>query len=275
MTPSLIITTYNRPDALDAVLRAVARQTLQPAEVLIADDGSASPTRDVVAAWRKKLTVPLRHVWQEDRGFRAAAARNRALAGASGDLVIFLDGDCLPAPDFVARHAALAEPGYFIAGHRILLSPGLTENILADGIAVETLPVARLVPLRLSGGLNRLIPVLRLGDGAWRRHKQGWEGVRTCNLAAWRADLLRVDGLDGAFEGWGLEDSDLAIRLLNAGVKRKDGRFATGVFHLWHKEADRSLLTQNRHLLDAVIAERRIRAVKGLSSLATPAEEGR
>lgn len=273
--PTLIITTYNRPDALDAVLRAVARQTRQPMEVLIADDGSASPTRDVITSWRGKFSVPLHHIWQEDRGFRAAEARNRALARATGDLVIFLDGDCLPAPDFVARHAALAEPGFFVAGHRILLSSKFTAEVLAGGVTVETLPVARLVPLRLSGAVNRLIPALRLGDGVWRRRRQDWQGVRTCNLAVWRQDMLRIDGLDSAFQGWGLEDTDLAIRLVSAGIKRKDGRFATGVFHLWHREADRSSLNQNRQLLDAMIAERRIRAVKGLSSLATPAEEGR
>lgn len=276
MTPraSLIITTYNRPDALAAVLRGVARQSVPPHEVLVADDGSAAPTGELVAAWRARLPFPLRHIWQEDRGFRAGEARNRALSAASGDYVIFLDGDCVPAADFVARHVSLAAPGFFVAGNRVLLMPAFTEKTLRASLAVETLPFMQLALLRLKGGINRLLPALRLDDGAWRLRNQHWEGVRTCNFAAWRRDLLRVDGFDCAFEGWGLEDSDLAIRLLNAGVKRKDGRFATGVFHLWHREADRAGLARNRRLLETVLTEKRITARKGLSTLVSAANAG-
>ena len=267
-TPSLIITTYNRPDALDAVLRAVARQSLPPAEVLIADDGSGGATADIIGAWQARLAVPLRHVWQEDRGFRAAEVRNRALAVAAGDLVVFLDGDCLPRRDFIARHAALAEPGYFVAGHRLLLSQRFTAAVLAHQWAPETWSLSRLAYARLSGRINRLLPVLNLPDGGWRRRAgERWEGVRTCNLAVWRRDLLRVDGLDSAFQGWGLEDSDLAIRLLHAGVRRKDGRFSTGVLHLWHDGEDRSAFAANRQRLEEVLISRRILAEQGISTL--------
>lgn len=268
LTPSLIITTYNRPDALDAVLRAVARQVRLPVEVLIADDGSGATTADVIGSWQSRLAVPLRHIWQEDRGFRAAEVRNRAVAAASGDVVVFLDGDCLPRRDFIARHAALAEPGYFVAGHRLLLSQQFTADVLAGRLTPEAWSLSRLALARLSGRINRLLPVLNLPDGGWRRHAgQRWEGVRTCNLAVWRRDLLRVDGLDSAFQGWGLEDSDLAIRLLHAGVRRKDGRFSTGVFHLWHGVEDRSAFAANRQRLDGVIASRRIIAEQGISTL--------
>ena len=95
-----------------------------------------------------------------------------------------------------------------------------------------------------------------------------WEGARTCNLAVARADLDRVDGFDASFNGWGLEDSDLAIRLIHAGVRRKDGRFATGVFHLWHQENDRTRLSDNQARLDDVMRSNRVRALRGLSTLA-------
>jgi predicted glycosyltransferase involved in capsule biosynthesis len=95
-----------------------------------------------------------------------------------------------------------------------------------------------------------------------------WEGVKTCNLAAWRDDLMRVNGLDETYSGWGLEDSDLVIRLLHAGVQHKNGRFATPVFHLWHADNDRSRLAENQRLLDALLASQRTQAALGVDQYA-------
>jgi predicted glycosyltransferase involved in capsule biosynthesis len=97
-------------------------------------------------------------------------------------------------------------------------------------------------------------------------------------MAFWRADLERVDGFDVSFSGWGREDSDLFIRLIRAGVRRKDGRFATGVLHLWHPEADRSHLAENDRQLDEVLRSNRITAQRGLSiageSVSCPVKAG-
>jgi hypothetical protein len=118
----------------------------------------------------------------------------------------------------------------------------------------------------MSGGLNRLAPVLRLPLGPLRKMRpQAWQGARSCNLAVWRADLDRVDGFDASFSGWGKEDSDLLVRLLHAGVRRKDGAFATGVLHLWHPDADRSRLAHNERRLAHVIESRRVRAEQGIA----------
>ena len=125
---------------------------------------------------------------------------------------------------------------------------------------------------RLRGGVNRLAAVLRLPLGPLRKLRAGrWRGARSCNLAVWRADLERVDGFDASFCGWGREDSDLLIRLLHCGVRRKDGRFATGVIHLWHPEADRAQLAANDARLDALLDSDRVRAQRGLSTLSQPA----
>ena len=94
-----------------------------------------------------------------------------------------------------------------------------------------------------------------------------WRGARSCNLAIWRADLDRVDGFDGDYSGWGKEDSDIIVRLLHAGVRRKDGVFATGVLHLWHAEADRDRLAENERKLSDIVASDTIRARRGLSAL--------
>ncbi len=272
---SLIVTTYNRPDALAAVLRSLARQTDRDFEVVVADDGSTAPTADVIAGWRGKVGKRLDHVWHADQGFRAAEIRNRAILAARGAYCIFLDGDCLVRPDFVAMHRQLAEPGWFVTGNRILLSRALTDRVLCEQLKPEGWSVVRWLSERLRGGVNRLAALLHLPLGPLRRLRQKqWEGARSCNLAIWRADLDRVDGFDADYSGWGKEDSDIIVRLLHAGVRRKDGTFATGVIHLWHIDFDRSSLAENERKLAGTVGGVRVRAQRGLSVLAMAPKAG-
>src|SRR3984957_11759893 len=135
---SVIISTYNREDALAAVLRSFARQGDRDFEVLVADDGSGTATARVVTDWASRMPVPLKHVWHPDRGFRLAEIRNRAIRASAGAYCIFLDGDCVARPDYVAAHRGLAESGYFVTGNRVLLSPALSERILAGGLEPES-----------------------------------------------------------------------------------------------------------------------------------------
>jgi glycosyltransferase involved in cell wall biosynthesis len=265
---SVIVTTYNREDALDAALRALAHQSDRNFEIVVADDGSRPDTARVVQSWKARLPLPLKHVRHEHRGFRGGEIRNRGIRASKGELCIFLDGDCLAKPDFIATHRRLHEPGWFVTGNRILLSRELSEAVLAQGLAPETWNFGALLRERLRGGVNRLLPTLRLPLGPLRKLKvTSWEGAQTCNLAVARADLDRIDGFDCAYTGWGLEDSDLVVRLLHAKLRRKDGRFATGVLHLWHPQNDRSQLPVNRARLDEVIDGTRMRALRGLSLL--------
>jgi glycosyltransferase involved in cell wall biosynthesis len=265
---SVIVTTYNREDALDAALRALAHQSDRNFEIVVADDGSRPDTARVVQSWKARLPLPLKHVRHEHRGFRGGEIRNRGIRASKGELCIFLDGDCLAKPDFIATHRRLHEPGWFVTGNRILLSRELSEAVLAQGLAPETWNFGALLRERLRGGVNRLLPTLRLPLGPLRKFKvTSWDGAQTCNLAVARADLDRIDGFDCAYTGWGLEDSDLVVRLLHAKLRRKDGRFATGVLHLWHPQNDRSQLPVNRARLDEVIDGTRMRALRGLSLL--------
>lgn len=266
MNIAVIVTTYNRPDALAAVLDGYLAQNAHGFELIVADDGSADDTRVMIADYARRAPFPLRHVWQEDRGFRAATIRNRALAATGADYIILSDGDCIPARDFVARHHGLAEPGYFLAGNRVLLSEDLTARALREHLPLHRWPLTRWAAARLRGDINRLLPLLRLPDGAFRkRAPQRWQGVMTCNFSAWRADLLQVNGLDEAYAGrWGLEDTDLAIRLIHAGIRHKNARFGASLFHLWHREADKSGFAENQRLLDALMASRRYRAQLGV-----------
>jgi glycosyltransferase involved in cell wall biosynthesis len=265
---SVIVTTYNREDALEAVLRSLAAQTDPDFEVIVADDGSGAATAALVEASKAKIGHHLTHVWHEDRGFRAAEIRNRAILASRGTYCVFLDGDCIVRPDFVAIHRRLAQRGWFVTGNRILLSPALTEKVLREKLTPERWAFGRWLAERWRGGVNRLAALLHLPLGPLRRLRQNaWEGARSCNMAMWRDDLDRVDGFDANYSGWGKEDSDILVRLLRAGVHRKDGAFATGVIHLWHAEADRSQLTENERKLAGIVGGSSIRARRGLSAL--------
>jgi glycosyltransferase involved in cell wall biosynthesis len=265
---SVIVSTFDREDALDAVLRALSGQSDRNFEVIVADDGSTLETARVVEQWASRLDPPIKHVWHPHDEFRGSEIRNRGIRASAGSLCIFLDGDCLARADFVAAHRALAEPGWFVAGNRILLSRELTQAVLDRGLPAETWNFSTLARERLRGGLNRLLPARSIALGPLRKlSRTQWYGAKTCNLAVFRSDLERIDGFDNSYVGWGLEDSDLVVRLLHAGVRRKNGRFATGLLHLWHPQADRSRLAENERRLDELLRSDRIRAAQGLSTL--------
>lgn len=269
MKLAVIVTTYNRPDALRAVLAGYAAQTDLAFELLVADDGSRDDTGDLVRRFTTSAPFPCHHVWHEDIGFRAAGIRNRALCRTTADYVVFTDGDCIPGEAFVARHRSLAEPGWFVAGNRVLLSRAFTDRVLAAGVPVHRWSGWDWMRARLAGDVNRLAPLLDLGDGGWRKRRpRQWEGVKTCNLGAWRTDLVAVNGLDETYTGWGMEDSDLVVRLLRAGVRHKTARFSAPVFHLWHPENDRSRLPENRARLAQVLASSQVQAALGLDRYA-------
>jgi glycosyltransferase involved in cell wall biosynthesis len=263
---SVVITTYNRPDALETVIKACFAQHDTDFEIIIADDGSTNNTQECVERLSNGAPVPMRHVWQADQGFRAAMARNRATLAARGDYIVFIDGDCIPQPDFVARHRVLARRGYLVSGSRILLSEALTGQVLGGRLDPNALSTLDKLGLRLRGDINKVLQLLVRWPDLGREHKRfSWRRIKSCNLAVWRSDLELVNGFDESFEGWGHEDSDLVVRLFNAGVHRKDGAFATEVFHLWHREARRDQESSNRRVVLERAENGTVRSTKGLA----------
>jgi glycosyltransferase involved in cell wall biosynthesis len=240
---SVIVTTYNRPDALRACLNSLAAQTDPDFEILIADDGSGESTREAILRYTAENppAKAVLHVYQQDRGFRAGTIRNKAAAKSRGDYLVFMDGDCVVFPYFIAMHRNLAEPGYFVPGNRVLLSKEYTGEVLNKQIPLYRKSFLFFLGLFLTRKINHCLSLLRLPLFFLRRlHKTQWKKAKTCNLGLWRRDFTRVNGFDETFEGWGYEDSDLVIRLIHAGVCRKTGRHAVPVLHLWHPENDRS-----------------------------------
>ncbi len=268
MRISVIVTTYNRPRALARVLHALQEQTLEPGEVIVADDGSAQDTAALIAQLRERFRVPLIHAWQADEGFRAGAVRNLAASKASGDWLHFLDGDCVPQVSFVERLCKLAEPGLMLAGDRIMLSESLTRQIENDASPIHQWTTTQWQQAQRSGGINRMLPLrhwpFRLGRGFRGRD---WKTFRTANAGISRKDFIAVNGFECDLKGWGFEDSEFAVRALRAGCRIRSARLSLGVFHLWHKPESREAAQKNQTLLDQAIRSTSVRARNGLAQL--------
>lgn len=253
-TISVIVTTYNRPDALKAVLIALNENEkhFKNFEIVIADDGSNQKTAELIREMSPKIKLPIQHVWQEDDGFRAATIRNKAILKTTGEYIIFLDGDCIPRTDFIKAHSELAESQFFVVGNRVLLNQKLTETALEKMLPLHQWSFFKWWVIRCQGLCNRSFSFLSIPLGPLRKLKQtSWQGAKTCNLAVWKSDLIKVNGFDESFSGWGYEDSDLVIRLIRAGIKRKEGRFRVPVIHLWHPENDRGREKSNWAMLQS------------------------
>jgi len=259
---SVIITTYNWPEALGAVLDSVANQDTLPHEVVIADDGSKAPTKQLIERYQRDFPCPILHIWHQDHGYQAAKIRNKAVVQASGDYLVFIDSDCLLRKDFLSQHERLTKAGHFIAGNRVLLSEAYTARVIKENIDVSAIK-----PFELQRNqVNRRWSLLPLPLGLFRSARaRSWKGVKGCNMSMYTSDFLAANGFDENFEGWGYEDSDLVVRLLHAGIYRISGRFAVTVIHLWHNTNKSQLEEGNWKRLQETVNSGRGQAQKGIS----------
>lgn len=261
---AVVISTYNAPSMLRLVLQGYKAQNDADFCIYIADDGSAQQTTDLIDELRHEFPVPIEHVRHEDRGFRKARIHNEVIRQCREDYILLTDGDCIPLPGLVATHRRFASRGCFVSGSRILLSEPISRRLQDGSEPLTSLSSGRLLQWRMRGEINRFLPLilpLRASSPNTRL-----AGIRGCHLACWRQDLMNVNGFDEAFEGWGREDSDLAARLLHAGVKRRNLR-GMPVLHLWHAEESRHRLAENDAMLAQCLDEKRIRAIRGIAEL--------
>jgi glycosyltransferase involved in cell wall biosynthesis len=233
---SVVVTTYNWPEALSMVLKSLADQTDRNFEIVIADDGSGDETAQVIKDFAAQSPIPVKHYWHEDNGFRVAKARNGAIGLCEGDLVIFIDGDCCLMPDFITRHRKAATKGCLVSGKRVFLKERLTKTLLARKWAFHRWPRPMLFLIALFGFANRPFQFIRLPhNGPWLwEHEKDWQKAQTCNLAVFKSDIDKVQGFDESYEGHGWEDSDFVLRLLRSGLKRKNVEYCSPVLHLFH-----------------------------------------
>lgn len=260
MQLSVIMTTYNRPVALERVLEGLYHQTRLPDEVIVADDGSGNETEAVIECFRRTSPFRLKHVWHTDRGFRAAAIRNRAIRRSTGDYLVLLDGDCIPDKHFINDHQRLAQRGFFLQGKRVLVEEQRTPTFRFE----DTATIARKMRLFFSAGIGNRHHLLRLPLFP-ASSSQSLNGIRSCNLSLFRDDLVAVNGFNEDFSGWGREDSELVVRLYNYGLKRKNHPFMATCYHLWHPENDRSRLAINDALLEEGVVSETFYCRQGLN----------
>ncbi|MDB5896356.1 MAG: glycosyl transferase [Rhodoferax sp.] len=269
MKLGFVVLSYNSAEALLAVLRGLAPQCPADAVVVVADDGSRP---DHVQALRDGLPTfacPVRHVWHPDVGFTASRARNLGALRAEADYIVFMDGDCVPTPHFVRGHLALAQAGHFVNGSRILLGEALSQQVRTRAVDLTALGFSDWLRLRLRGEVNKLSQFLFLPGMPGRVETQfRWKGIRSCNFAIWYRDLASVNGFDETFQGWGHEDADLVLRLQRHGLARKNGFWATEVFHLWHRENARDQEDINRQRVMERMHHPIVQATEGLSQAA-------
>ena len=261
---SLIIATYNWKEALALVLATVRAQTVPPGEVLVADDGSRDDTRDLVAREAISFPVPLRHFWQEDAGFRKSRILNEAMARASGDYLIAIDGDMLIHPEFMRSHLRFAKRGWYIQGSRMMLGEASTARTFAAGRRAAGV-FSPDVRNRING----------IHAPFFSRFSRGEPGpilrTRGCNISFWKDDIVRVNGYNEDMEGWGREDTELIARLMNSGVRRRNLKFAAVSYHLQHRERAKDADAANLELALNVVRDGITRCEHGIDHhLAAP-----
>jgi glycosyltransferase involved in cell wall biosynthesis len=258
MKISVIITTYNNPLFLKKVLESFLHQERAPDELLIADDGSSNETALLIRQTAESAPFPIKHIWQEDNGFRAAKIRNAAINNASGEYIIIIDGDCVVNKNFVSDHALLAEEKYFLQGKRVLVNKNA-----ADYFDYKHANSSKnLVTMALTGKLGNRHHLLHFKRYPAIKNRK-LKGIKSCNMGFFKQDIFAVNGFNEDFIGWGNEDSDLVCRLLQYGLTKKVHPFMAICFHLWHP-ANKTVNEHNKQLLAQTIASKQYYCANGL-----------
>lgn len=236
MKISVIISTYNSPAWLEKVLWGYECQTYKDFEIVIADDGSGDPTKELIQRFQRESALKIIHVWHEDRGFQKSEILNKATLAATADYLVYSDGDCIPRKDFLEVHARHAEKGYFLSGGYFMLpmetSKVITREDIVSGNAFD-------VKWLYAHGLPRTYKSLKLTSSGLQEKflnfitttKPTWNGH---NASGWKADIVSVNGYNEDMQ-YGGQDRELGERLVNKGIRGKQIRYSAVCIHLDHK----------------------------------------
>jgi len=259
---SLIISTYNWPQALELVLCSVAKQTIKPKEVIIADDGSGEDTRQLIEKLKLRYSFPIKHIWHEDSGFRLAKIRNIAIACSTGDYIVQIDGDIIIHPQFIADHMKFARAGSFVRASRIYINVETSNKMLKE----HTCEINA-----FSKGITNFFSALRI-PLLWRFFEDGYKSkgderyeIHGANMAYWRKDAIYVNGYNEAFNGWGPEDKEFITRLLNAGIKKRFIKLGAVAFHIYHQENPKTFLEENVRIFKDAIKNKKTIIENGIN----------
>ena len=257
---TLLVSTYNWPEALKVSLNSVLKQTVMPCEVVIADDGSKEETKVLIDDFRKRCPVPVIHCWQEDKGFRKTRIMNTAIANASGDYIVQIDGDIVIDKNFIADHISQMRPYTFVRGSRACLRPEITGSVLKKGVCDVSLFSKQVV-----NGLNAFRSKFL---SLFMCHKSSDVGhVIGCNTAFWKEDFVAVNGYNNELTGWGHEDIELAARLYNNGTAMRKVKSLAIAFHLYHTFNSRDSEEGNMQVFEQVMKNKIKRCADGYDEL--------
>lgn len=257
----LIVSTYNWPEALELCLESVKNQRIIPAEIIVADDGSTEETKLLIEKYQQEGLLNIVHVWQPDNGFQLAEIRNKAIAACTKAYIIQIDGDVILHPCFVEDHLNAAKADCFIQGSRVMLGKKISAKLLQQ----KSIKINLLGPdiKRKENGI-RILWLSKLLQRKYRnRYPLYW--ARGANMSFWKKDLLLVNGYNENFTGWGDEDSELTLRLLNSGKTKLHLKFAGIIYHIYHKEdASKAKSSKNRSLLEQAFSNKTTTVENGL-----------
>ena len=267
-TVTVAVSAHEWPEALEVMLRALADQDGPPFEIVVADDGSGPETAAVVDRWCDRLE--LQHVWQPHEGFRKARIMNVAALAATGDYLVFLDGDSLPRRGFLEAVRRAVLPGWFLSSKRVNLREPFSRRVVEGQLPVWRWSAAEWL-IRAPREVRRpgfLVPA-RDRRRPWREDQPEFSapGAAYCMFGVFRSDFERVNGYDARAVRWiDGEDQDLATRLRRAGLRCGWAGPASTLFHLWHPpRRERSIV--ETPLFRETEASDHVEAVVGLREL--------
>ncbi len=273
--PSVILTTYNQPRALELVLWGYVHQDFEDFGILVADDGSGAETGEVIDRMCGETDLRVRRVWHEDRGFRKTEILNRAVVGATGDYLIFSDADCIPRHDFVGTHVRHARRSEFLSGGYLKLPRDISEAVSPEDIRTRHLFSAAWLQKRgWRAGRRRLRLTRSYAFAAMLDRvtptRPTWNGH---NASIWKTALVAVNGFDMDM-GYGGLDRALGERLVNAGFSGTQIRHRAPCVHLWHPRPYRTVevVAENRRVRDRIRETRQVRARVGIAELGRGSE---
>jgi len=255
---SLVVSTYNWPEALELLLLSVQNQSQFPNEVIIADDGSKENTLDLIQRFQESFPIPIIHIWHRDKGNRKSIILNKAIARAKHSYIIEVDGDIIMHPEFIKDHLLKSEKGAFLYGSRV--------NIKEEHL--EYLFKAKQIQFHyFSKGIKKRGRTLHIPFLAnlYRPKSKRSLKFRGCNTSFWRGDFIKINGFNESITGWGMEDSEMIQRMINKGIKGKRLKFRGIVYHIYHKEQSKNRLAINKEIQKTTINEKLVYTKKGIN----------